>query len=620
MNELILGDCREVLKDIADNSIDAIVTDPPYGLEFMGKDWDKFGACTDSDVQEGTDKSHPFRNSAKRVRYGKKTDGLQEFLTPIFAECLRVLKPGGHMLAFGGSRTYHRLASAVEDAGFEIRDQIMWIQGSGFPKSQNVSKAIDKAGGVSPESQATMLRQKREAAGMTRDEVAAAVGCTVASVRDWEEGRARARGKSVEYITPSDTYREALANLLGYTHDERQKIGLSVDRRGDGSVMGLGHSGELTSGGHTPASKQWEGWGTALKPAHEPIVVARKPLKGTVANNVLTYGTGAINIDGCRVPINSPDDSTVRKRGDSTGTSTGWSSVKRSPIGGSDTGRWPANVIHDGSEEVLAAFPVTKSGSGNKRKKPHQTNSMAGTLNMLGREEVSYGDEGSAARFFYCAKASKKDRNENCEGVMTWDSVDLNPDLEELNQLVRGISEDTMLLLVDTEWSTPSSGRTITDPFPTDTMFIIETVSKLITELKTLNSSQPSNTRDFILDATRTLVASGLNLAESAALISHWTQNSTDERTESALGVVSAALTTLSKISGKGKLGNIHSTVKPTELMRYLIRLVTPPGGVVLDPFMGSGSTGKAARLEGFDFIGIEENLEYFEIAVGRAS
>lgn len=307
---LLHGDCLEVLRTLPDNSVDSIVTDPPYGLSFMGKKWDY-------DVPA----------------------------SEVWAECLRVLKPGGHLLAFAGTRTQHRMAVRIEDAGFEIRDMIAWVYGSGFPKSHNL-----------------------------KDE--------------------------------------------------------------------------------------WQGWGTALKPALEPITMARKPLIGTVAENVIAHGTGAINIDGCRVPGALEGDPMRFFK------SNGGAFVAKfdtAPMVRTE-GRWPANLIHDGSEPA----------------------------DLLG----------DAARFFYCAKASKKDRDEGLERF--------------------------------------------------------ETTTK----------------------------------AGSGAL----RDGGRDTKARA----------------------NIHPTVKPTDLMRYLCRLVTPPNGTVLDPFMGSGSTGKAAKLEGFAFIGIEREADYLEIAKAR--
>lgn len=332
--QLLNGDCLDKLKELSENSIDSIVTDPPYGLSFMGKKWDY-------DVPS----------------------------TEIWEECMRVLKPGGHLLSFAGSRTYHRMAVRIEDAGFEIRDQIMWIYGSGFPKSHNIGHKID----------------------------------------------------------------------------------------------------------------EYKGWGTALKPSHEPIVMARKPFSGTVANNVLEWGTGGINIDECRVgnesrtiPVHSDDikeDTTL----------FGLHPTIQHHREETTQGRFPANIILD---EEAGKILDEQSGKLNKQGKCKTDNKSGWQNEYVGGNEVNpverklYLDEGGASRFFYCPKASKKDRNEGCD--------------------------------------------------------------------------------------------------------------------------------------------NIHPTVKPTDLMKYLIRLVTPKGGVVLDPFMGSGSTGKAAVLEGMNFVGIEREKEYYDIAKTR--
>lgn len=365
------GDCLEVLRTMPDASVDAVVSDPPYGLAFMGKRWDY-------DVPS----------------------------VEIWEECLRVLKPGGHLLAFAGTRTQHRMAVRIEDAGFEIRDMIAWVYGSGFPKSHNISKAIDKAAGA----ERKIVGERKSDGGRTGG--------------NSEFSDALNQSRTIQITAPA-----------------------------------------------TDDAKRWDGWGTALKPSLEPITVARKPFKGTVAANVLKHGTGAINIDGCRVPT---DEVTGWGGVGSTGYSGGLDKGENTPR--PVTGRWPANLIHDGSDEVLELFPETKSGGGvrspNGRRHVNAYNGGWGPDHEYEREAST----GSAARFFYCAKASKKDRGE----------------------------------------------------------------------------------------------------------------------------------------------GNNHPTVKPTDLMRYLCRLVTPPNGIVLDPFMGSGSTGKAAILEGFRFIGIEREPEYVEIARAR--
>lgn len=337
------GDSREVLKTLADASIDSVVCDPPYALVSIGKRLGKPGAAP---IQHGKDGA--YARAAKGFM-GKTWDtGETAFAVEFWAEVYRVLKPGGHVVAFSGTRTYHRITCAIEDAGFEIRDMLSWLYGSGFPKSHDVSKGIDRAGGVSPKGQSALLRVSREAARLTRAEVAAAVGCTEASVRDWEDGRARTKGGAVEWVTASEEYRAKLADLLSYTADQRELIGLATDRRDDGTVIGLGHSGEQRRGGVSTLAAQWIGWGTALKPACEPIVLARKPLGGTVAANVLEHGTGALNIDGCRVG----DDGGARRGPDYAPVRGAENSVLGSGLDLADAaprvpglGRWPANVV-----------------------------------------------------------------------------------------------------------------------------------------------------------------------------------------------------------------------------------------------------------------------------------
>ena len=411
---LINSDCIEAMKAMPENSVDSIVTDPPYELGFMGKSWDASGIAFNVDV---------------------------------WREALRVLKPGGHLIAFSGSRTYHRMAVAIEDAGFEIRDQIMWVYGSGFPKSHNVSKGIDKAAGVEREL--------------------AAQGST----------------SCPDFPNPCSG------------HNQTGRYSATV------------HA--LPTLPNTDAAKQWDGWGTALKPAHEPMVLARKPLIGTVANNVLTYGTGGLNIDASRVEGEVPSVPMAEwTRSGTTGSSDKRSGEMSQPH---SLGRFPANFIHDGSDEVVALFPE----AGNKWKRNYGTEDYegkqyeGGTFGGGGYNGANtYADSGSAARFFYCAKASKRDRNEGLDGF---------------------------------EAKRDHDGREDGNP----------------------GDSNPRN------------------------------------RTND-------------------KKVNHHPTVKPTDLMRYLVRLVTPMGGVVLDPFMGSGSTGKACVYESFDFIGIDQSAEYVAIAQAR--
>jgi site-specific DNA-methyltransferase (adenine-specific) len=361
------GDCLDLLRAMPDASVDAVVTDPPYGLSFMGKKWDY-------DVPA----------------------------VEVWAECLRVLKPGGHLLAFAGTRTQHRMAVRIEDAGFEIRDMIAWVYGSGFPKSHNL----------------------------------------------------------------------------------------------DGD---------------------WQGWGTALKPALEPITMARKPFPGTVAANVMQHGTGAINVDGCRVGTTDNLNGGAYSAGQyDTATKVYELGLQRLPGQfAPPSGRWPANLIHDGSDEVLAGFPDANGSKPGSFQRVKTSKGLPGggygqeRADMRDKTDLAkpgYDDSGSAARFFYCPKASKADRSDGLDGMPQ-------------------------------KMPHPPSG---------------------------------------------------------------------DGRAWDIAGSKSTARE------------NHHPTVKPTALMQYLCRLVTPPGGTVLDPFTGSGSTGKAAMLEGFNFIGFEREAEYVEIARRR--
>ena len=416
--ELWHGYCLDVLPTLPDCSVDSIVTDPPYGLKFMGKRWDY-------DVPS----------------------------VEVWRECLRVLKPGGHLLAFAGTRTQHRMAVRIEDAGFEIRDMIAWVYGSGFPKSLDVSKVIAKAAG-----------HWRGRAGAVHD------------------------------------------------NDARRAFGQHYERTEKGAPV-------------TEAARQWAGWGTALKPALEPITVARKPLAGTVAENVLAHGTGALNIDGCRIGTEGGTAKGSKPEGAGNGI-YGAGLHGACEIKQLDAGRWPANLIHDGGDEVVACFPDSNGSGAARTLKRGQRADGEGWGMADAAGELRDAGTGSAARFFYCAKASKRDRDEGCEWLEERDRADQSAWVRKCN-----VCGDTFC---DPQTSRPHCGH---DDF------------------------------SFVSPSPRR---------------------------------------------------NHHPTVKPTDLMRYLCRLVTPPGGVVLDPFMGSGSTGKAAMLEGCGFIGIEREAEYVEIAKAR--
>lgn len=468
-------DNMEALKALPDNSVDSVVTDPPYGIDFMNAGWDK-GVPT------------------------KET----------WAECLRVLKPGGHLLAFAGTRTQHRMATAIEDAGFEIRDLIAWCYGSGFPKSLNVSKAIDKAGGNAGLTKkiGEAIKASRVSRGLSTTECDR-LFCGGTTNWSWFEGRpVGQRAPTGEtFAKIAEAWPELLPLAEAVAEVEREVIG---QKKSGDPVAWYGQSergdgiSDITAPA-TDAAKQWDGWGTALKPALEPITVARKPFKVSVAANVMEFGTGALNIDRCRVGTEGGTAKASKPTGDGNGVygSGLHGSCERAQL---DKGRWPANLIHDGSDEVVALFPVTKPTKPSKGDgKPLDTQGAGWGFKRMPSALADNG--GSAARYFYCAKASKSDRDSGLEAFE-------NREAGIKNESGRGFSE--------------------TDPMK-------PVVRK-----------------------------------------------------------------------------NVHPTVKPTDLMAYLCRLVTPPCGTVLDPFMGSGSTGKAAIREGFRFIGMELDGEYFEIAAAR--
>ena len=424
MIKLMLGKMEEQLRLLDDNSVDSIVTDPPYGIDFMGKKWDY---------------------QVPSVEQWK--------------EALRVLKPGGHLISFSSARTYHRMAVLVEDAGFEIRDQIMWVYGSGFPKSRNLGKAYDKKYGI-----------EREITG----------------------------SKTSPIMNGSQT----------------TSLGGAIDR---------GTFTHYDTAGTGPL----EGWGTQLKPSHEPMVLARKPLsEKSVLDNAEKWGVGGLNIDATRVP-NEGEEITYHSVGE-TGNFAGREgkeTVSDKDYHTRNDGRWPANFIHDGSQGVLDLFPDVKGGNWattdgcrafNNNGKP--------TKAVAGKSDKSVG---SAARFFYVPKVSKKDRNEG-----------LDPNASELMKV--GGTDVNSKAKRDEEMGFQSNNANV----------LFEAKAKALREA--------------------------------------------------------------------GILANTHPTVKPTDLMHYLIRMVTPEGGTVLDPFMGSGSTGKAAVRHGYEFIGIEMEEHSYDVAKAR--
>ena len=490
---ILVGDCRVMMATLPDVSVDAVVCDPPYELGFMGKSWDASGIAYDVEV---------------------------------WRQALRVLKPGGHLLAFSGSRTYHRMTCAIEDAGFEIRDQIMWVYGSGFPKSLDVSKAIDKVDRTeTAEARARIFTAWMRSTGITARQIDDAT-----STRMGHHYTTHLTQPSVATADLFDLLRPLLPPIPDEIEDlvrsrtvesenmKRRDVIETREDTGGRAVSIIGKADASTfnvTAPYTASARQWSGWGTALKPAHEPICLARKPLVGTVAANVLAHGTGAINVDGCRVGTEARPmmvrTTTVVPPRSMTGVSTGATSNGELTT----VGRWPANFIHDGSEEATVGL-------------------------------------GEAARFFYTAKASREDREEGCAALpnkTTKEAVGREPESAGANNPRAGANRGAGAALY--------------------------------------------------YCALCSISLQGGRAAKPCA-------NAEDgEHVREARGTMSA-------------VKNHHPTVKPTELMRYLVRLVTPPGGTVLDPFTGSGSTGRGAVLEGFRFIGCELSPEYAEIARAR--
>ena len=563
--QVVCSDCLEHMRTMPENSVDSIVTDPPYGLSFMNKEWDSPQMMGSAAFLKSGGGYGNYPKGTRRTGYADvDPHRFQAYMTPIFEEALRVAKPGAHLLCFGGTRTFHRMACAIEDAGWEIRDCIMWVYGSGFPKSMDVAKAIDKSTGYVGE----VIGERTVDVGM-------------------QGGHMHAGRKSQQ---------------------QQQQVRSLSDQ-----------------------AKEWEGWGTCLKPAWEPIIVARKPLDGTVASNVLKWGTGALNIDACRVPTNgeTPKGSggrSSRLSGDTRSGKAAGMFAAGSGNGGNvtpATGRFPANLVHDGSQMVLELFPQSKGQQGDVtgNEPSHPADGVCyGEYN--GRHTFAKrGDTGSAARFFYCAKASKKDRNYGCERLLTWAERDqeLTQLLEQASSLLaRDISESMMLNLVEQGCSTSLFGNESTVLSQEECRFITSTVIPLITASKTCSSSPRSNTSESILDAIRTSEESGISLARLADKSSQSRQDSTSGGTDTATSAVSALFGVLSEIRGRARVGNFHCTVKPTELMKWLVKLVTPEGGVVLDPFAGSGTTLVACKMLGRDCIGIEREPEYVEIIKRR--
>jgi DNA modification methylase len=566
-----LGDCVETMAAMGAESVDAVVCDPPYGIGFMGKEWDgkaiADAAARDRETRRSLgpeSASRPGRAAPRSssaygnpaiiagpVRGGRD---FQSWCETWATEALRVLKPGGHLLAFGGTRTFHRLTCAIEDAGFEVRDCLSWLYGSGFPKSLDVSKAIDKAAGA-----------ERGVNPDTRN------------------------GPNTNPATKGEPYMGRGAPILA----------------------------EVDAGPVTPEAATWQGWGTALKPAWEPIVLARKPLGGTVAANVLAHGTGALNVDGCRV-VGEAGDAPMQWSEPRGGI---WSTDPnaRGQLQENPAGRWPANVVLDDEAAARLDGEVGESSS------------STGTVRQGGRQGfgedsrppregfgVGYGDTGGPSRFFLTVPADGT--------IKPCQTEDTSP-ARDTAARPTGAEPDLF---------TASSGNLRTDPSQRGTRSTTSTATKRTTGSTTSGSSPRQSTSGSTPSTTDAAPPESGSVdaasAENGSQRPPSTTTSVPRGGSSTDGAVPATSPASLPINEPGALrfcyapkastaerdGASHPTVKNLALMRWCVRLVTPPGGVVLDPFAGSGTTLLAARDEGFRAIGIEREGEYAAMAAHR--
>ena len=560
--KILKGNSLDLLPTLADNSIDAIVTDPPYGLgnpdpDYIIKAIQQWASGDRSHIPEG------------KGFMGKSWDS---FVPPpaIWDECLRVLKPGGHLLAFAGTRTYDLMGISIRMAGFEIRDSIGWVYGSGFPKSLDVSKAIDKRGGESIGWFGEWLRNWRKENNITQKEVAALFpsksGNLTGCVANWELGLNLPTAD--QFTTICRHFDLPFASLA---EAEREVIGskmTGIANKDDKERYTIGASKAIEvdiTAPSTPEAQQWQGWGTALKPALEPIVVARKPLIGTVAENVLTHGTGGLNIDASRIGSETRTQTITEKGFGQNFMDDNWQ-----PLGNSYDktvqGRWPANLILSHTESCQPTGKTIKSKTG------------------AGKRTATFGTQ---------------DTQSGGDGSGGWSGYEYET---EVYECVDGCPVKTL---------DEQSGTTTSKPFQGDGKKHLSNSKSggAMSFAGSLHNDSGGASRFFyVAKASKRDRNEGLeDLAEKAKVFN----GKNPESAGMAEGSVEDKFTTQ-------PAKNFHPTVKPTALMQYLVKLVTPPGGTVLDPFTGSGSTGKAAILEGFDFIGIELTEDYWPIIEGR--
>ena len=567
--KLYQGNMLDMLEVIKPETIDSIVTDPPYELNFMGKGWDNSGIAFQSDT---------------------------------WKKCYEALKSGGYLLAFGGSRTFHRIACAIEDAGFEIRDTIMWLYGSGFPKSQNISKMLDKKFG-----------EERP--------------------------------------------------IIGYTAN----AGIAKNAKPDSTGSHIWSGNIRSDEPITDIAKQWQGWGTALKPSYESIIVARKPFKGSLVDNIIENGVGGINIDECRVETSDKYSYPNGGGGSSFGIGKGVDGTRTKPTESNPLGRFPANTIltydENDFDEVCGGFPDTKSQKGNSERylsgAKNNGNFMYGSMN----DSNTYNDSGSASRYFMNCKYTRKDEEiwkqllvSNVENNLeilkaTKDNIvqmnveDLLKELKDhyvkyvdnqLDLIETPIVQDIVEMLT---WDFKIETSQVIQDFIINSKKCIQFLN-LVQFVEKMDNIDTTQTTQNLLklfgyvkvvitnyiqgnieyDQKRYIYTPKASKKDRDEGLDDFEEKTAGERTNRKEG--SAGINAYAGATGKAR--NIHPTVKPTTLMQYLVRLVTPDGGTVLDPFNGSGSTGKAVMYENkernknYKYIGIELTEEYLPIAKAR--
>ncbi len=778
---IITGDCREVMATMDESSVDAIVTDPPYGLEFMGKEWDRLGDVkhalrgATSGLPTGPGSGRGTSPTAGRPGFDLSSDsqrGMQTWHESWALEAYRVLKPGGHLVAFGGTRTHHRLMVAIEDAGFEIRDCLMWIFGSGFPKAWNFSTQYpgewcdcDSGNAVSydheHESQTQhdmrLLRDADLPATVNADDESGQVLLALMSQQSTsaesestpDNARFRESGmEGREVHRAGQGIRDGAKTGASASANERLRTGAHSDSRADaGATIESGRrsaspqsesprqsTGESTdlrqprralddralrNGGFCSRcgklSQDFQGFSTALKPAYEPIVLARKPLVGSVASNVARYGTGGINVDGCRidgVPPSVPQPALNSPTGNVYGFQTG--EGRNGDMSQSDKGRWPANVLLD--EEAAALLDAQsgerKAGGIVRGSEPSNTG-QNGIYGHYGRvPNQPYNDTGGASRFVFVAHSdcwlcdgpkhgimnATKERSILCQPVSsaanpsspsTASNDSAATSAQQRLRLESAAKSDSLplpaLIAESTSRRTPAitesiaaanaqtspveqlaqrvkSAGSLCDSCATaiaqslaatqhgqsqasihGLVSMPETKKTILNQSLALFVESQGNTATIPTTASLTMwfgyvrhaIAESISKAshgqniESELRFRYTSKSSRAERNKGLDGMpeqefhLSGGRVVNTSKNGDGirenrPRSNFHPTVKPLALMQWLVRLVTPKSGIVLDPFMGSGTTGCAAALEGFEFIGIEQDVEYVEIATRR--